>query len=174
MKQKFAYLILALSLCGAMLTSCGQDDESLMQQEEKIIAYLTKQSLDYTIEGGTYKVVLAEGDQSRRAERGDSLSFNYAGMIFDSDPSGLFTTSWEWLVDTSTGLNTEYWSFEPARVRLGDGTIIKGIENALNNCCEGDSLQLFIPSPLGYGEEEVGNVSKNTALMFLVKVESIY
>ena len=174
MRRVVAYFVLALSLCGAMLSSCGQDDELLMQQEEKIIAYLDKQSLDYTIEGGTYKVVLAEGDQSKRAEKGDSLSFNYAGFLFDSAPKGLFTTSWEGLVDTSGGLNAEYWSFEPGRVRLGDGTIIKGIENALNNCCEGDSLQLFITSPLGYGEEEVGAVSKNSALMFLVKVESIY
>ena len=71
MRRVGAYFVLALSLCGAMLSSCGQDDELLMQQEEKILAYLDKQSLDYTIEGGTYKVVLSEVDQSKSANKGD-------------------------------------------------------------------------------------------------------
>lgn len=165
-------MVVALSLCGAMCSSCGKSDEYLVQQEEKIVSYLDSQKLEYTIEGGTYKVVLAEGDQSLRASRGDSLTFNYAGFLFEGTPKGLFATSWDYLLDDQ-GLNTEYWSFEPARVKLGSSAIIKGIENALTNCCEGDSLQLFMTSDLGYGEEEVGSVSKNSALMFLVKVEKI-
>lgn len=172
MKRWVAYLVVAWSLCGAF-ASCGESDDYLVKQEELIEKYLTSQQLDYTVEGGTYKVVLAEGDQSRVAQRGDSLTFNYAGFLFESSPKGLFTTSWEYLLSDDEGLNTEYWSFEPKRVKLGDGTIIKGIENALGNCCEGDSLQLFITSDLGYGDEEVGAVSKNSALMFLVKVEKI-
>lgn len=173
MRTLVRYLIIALSLTGVALTSCGESDEFLVEQGEKMVKYIESQQLEYTIEGGTYKVCLVEGDQSRQAQRGDSLTFNYAGFLFDSSPKGLFTTSWDYLVDTEEGLNTEYWSFEPKRIKLGDGTIIKGIENALVNCCAGDSLQLFITSDLGYGDEEVGAVSKNSALMFLVKVEQI-
>ncbi len=165
----------AIALSIGMVACGGEEEELLTKQQEAIEKYLDGKGLEYTIEGGAYKVIAAPGDESGvRAERGDSLAFNYAAYIFTTSPNGLYATSWAHLVEGQEGLNTQYWDFSPAHIKLGESPIIKGVENALENCCIGDSLHIFMTSELGYGAEEVGSVNKNNALMFIVKVENIY
>ncbi len=176
MKIGRIHIVVAAIVLAIGMAACGGEEEELLtKQQEAIEKYLDSKGLEYTIEGGAYKVIVAAGaTDGVRAQRGDSLTFNYAAYVFTNSPNGLYATSWAHLVEGQKDLNTEYWDFSPARIKLGESPIIKGVENALENCCVGDSLQIFMPSELGYGAEEMGSVTKNTALMFIVKIENIY
>ena len=58
-------------------------------------------------------------------------------------------------------------------VKIGAGSVIKGLDNALPSCRTGDTVQVFIPTDLGYGDKSAGVVPANTALMYLINIQNI-
>ena len=176
-KRLLGILIVAL-LMVAMLPSCEGDDESVEKQETLILNYLNRQNLTYTLDDGIYKVVY--GDTERpdyeslpMAQEGDSVVFRFAGYVFNGAPIYLFYTNNRYLVEGDTVLNSEYWSFEPKRIKLGDGSIIKSLERPLLNSRAGDSLLVFITSELGFGDESMGVVPENSAMMYVLNVDEV-
>lgn len=166
------YVLLAVALLSA---GCSADEDIVAKQEENIEKYLSSNALEYVYENGVYKYIASRTADATavEAQKGDSVVFRFAGYTFGSAPAGLFYTNNRYLVEGDTLLNTTYWSFEPKRVKLGDGSIIKGLEKALLNSMQGDSLLVFMTSEMGYGDKAMGAVDMNTALMYVLNIESV-
>lgn len=176
MKRRVLGIMIVALLAMAMLPSCQGDDENVEKQERLIGLYLEKYELPYTVEQGVYKSLVhrvANADELPAAQLGDSLVFRFAGYVFNGAPTYLFYTNNRYLIEGDTILNTEYWSFEPKRVKLGDGSIIKGLEIPLLNSKAGDSLLVFLTSELGFGNESMGVVPENSAMMYVLNVDEV-
>ena len=172
------YYIFLISFCVVIFSSCNNDDEDLIEtQQERIERYLASYEVEYVLQDdGVYKYLAYRdpaNDESEVAVKGDSLVFRFAGYTFVNAPEELFYTNNRYLVENDTILNTKYWSFEPKRIKLGDGSIIKSLESSLLNSKEGDSLLVFLTSDIGYGDKSMGIVEENTALMFVLNIDEI-
>lgn len=74
-------------------------------------------------------------------------------------------------------LDSEYWPTVPLTATIGDGAVLKGMEEALLGCRLGDSLWALIPSRMAYGGMESQYIPDNTALyveMVVVDVNDIF
>ncbi len=173
MSYVMAGMVAIVSLC-----ACVVDDDSVERQQTNIERYLSSKGLEYVEEAGVYihlayRIPEHEADSWPAAQKGDSLVFRFAGYVFETAPSYLFYTNNRYLVEGDTILNNTYWSFEPQKVKLGDGSIIKGLETSLLNSKEGDSLLVFLTSELGYGDKSMGVVPENSALMYVLNVDRV-
>ena len=54
------------------------------------------------------------------------------------------------------GLNSEFWSLEPLKVKIGSGDIIKGVEASLVDCREGDVVEVYMAFDAAYDKDVVG------------------
>ncbi len=166
----------AAVLISAVTVGCNAEDDYSASQRSKIETYLTANSLSYKVTADSAYVHLYGNNLASPSEvyaaKGDSVSFNFAAYEFASSPASTpYYTNKKWLADEiSTVLNTEYWNFDPIRVKIGSGSILKGIDSALPTCRAGDSLAVFLTSSLAYGGTETGVVPKNTALMIVLTI----
>lgn len=65
------------------------------------------------------------------------------------------------------------WSEEPLSIRVGDGQIIEGIDQALVGCRDQDSVQVYMTYPMAYGKGLVGTVPKHSAVAWYMKILSV-
>lgn len=175
------------------MTACGVQEDAVPGQISTIERYLRSQGVYpyeewledgtgaiqhyYTVQEGVYKYVVngeREGrpGESQQCERGDSVVFRFAAYVFTGSQNALFYTNIAGLAE-GTGLNTDYWSFEPRRIKIGTTPVIKGLENALPYCCKGDSVALFITSDLGFDDNNIGTVPINSALLFALNIDDV-
>jgi FKBP-type peptidyl-prolyl cis-trans isomerase len=59
---------------------------------------------------------------------------------------------------------------KPLEAKLGDGTLIMGLEEGLTYLHQGDKARLWIPSDLAYGSEGRGLIPPDTDLVFDVEI----
>lgn len=186
-----------------LLGACSKEDTDLVEEQQgKIVKFLTSshvpkliaesdiaESLEsnpefYTISGQRVYRYIADYYNSDRAEkeeveRGDAITLTFWCYDFSkySAPTGsnLFYTNdiayKDALVDA--GLNIEYWNFEPQRIVLGSGDILKSIENALIGCREGDKVELYLTYNMAYGSNWIGVTALNEPMAFFCTIESI-
>jgi FKBP-type peptidyl-prolyl cis-trans isomerase 2 len=64
------------------------------------------------------------------------------------------------------GLNADYWSEEPMKIKLGTTKIIKGLEISLLGCREGDIAEVYMTQPASYDNKDMGIVEKSSAIMW--------
>ena len=131
----------------------------------------------YDYQNGVYKFTANESRLDRPeeiAEVGDSVTFYFLAYTFGSSPGSLFWTNRAYAIEQyMPNLNPAYWSTDPLRVKVGDGSILKGMENALPNSREGDSIAVFMTADLAYGKKQNGVVPAYTALMVVLSIEKI-
>ncbi len=78
-----------------------------------------------------------------------------------------------WLAD-STKVDSSRDRGTPLSFRLGQGTVIKGLDEGLSTMRVGGIRQLIIPPALGYGERGAGNViPPNATLVFEVELLAV-
>lgn len=95
-------------------------------------------------------LALGEGAE---AMTGKTVSVNYIGVLPDGTK---FDSSWDRGV--------------PFEFTLGQGQVIAGWEQGILGMKEGGLRQLVIPSGLAYGEQEIGPISPNSTLIFMVEL----
>lgn len=162
------------------VVSCGVEYDYAADQRTAIIKYLTSHSYSYDVvsEGSDSVFVYRVGNQldtppEVTAAVGDSVKMWFAAYTFDSSPQSTpFYTNRSELI-TGSVLNTAYWSFDVLGVRVGDGTLIHGVDMALSGCRTGDRLQVYVPCNVGYGAVDAGLVADNQALMFDIEIEEV-
>lgn len=185
MRRSGMKILLVAAIVAVVGYACTSTDEYPPAQRIKIADYLDKNGIEYTItaDSAYYYVagnkfadadgLLPEG--AHRAAQGDEIAYNFEAYTFASAPASLpYYTNKEWLAGKlSNLLDTSFWDFEPRRVVLGSGTILKGLEDALYDSAVGDSIRVFLPCNIAYGSEAMGSVPANTAIMMVLNVEDI-
>lgn len=192
--KKTVYGILLL-LFAAICSSCNKLEDYVTAQKTAIEKYLESRKIYnrasapenetgevfqyYDIQKGVYKYTENENradrpTESQAAARGDSITFYFRAYTFTNRIDALFYTNVEEeILALGSHLNAKYWSTEPVKIKIGAGSVIKGLDNALPSCRVGDTVQVFIPTDLGFGGDAAGVVPANTALMYLINIENI-
>jgi FKBP-type peptidyl-prolyl cis-trans isomerase FkpA len=110
--------------------------------------------------GGIYIETLAAG-KGKKADNNTSVSINYtgktmAGKVFDSNTDPAFGHT------------------EPYQVDMWQPNVIQGWVEAIAAFSLGSKARVFIPSPLGYGQQGNGNdIGPNEILIFDMEVVKI-
>lgn len=65
---------------------------------------------------------------------------------------------YEGILDDGTKFDSSYDKGRPFQFVFGTGRVIKGWDQGLVGMREGGKRQLFVPSHLGYGERQIGNI----------------
>lgn len=113
------------------------------------------------------KYVLTRVSAKRKVQPGDTLLVNYAGR---TTADKVFDTSLE-PVAKAAGLVQPGRTYEPIKVVVGEGRVIRGWEEGLLLLNEGSKATLVIPSDLGYGEQGAGDdIAPFSTLIFDVEV----
>lgn len=184
-----------LIFLAAFFCSCNKTEDYVTAQQTAIERYLAGRKIYnrasapenetgetmqyYDIQNGVYKYTENEyrttrPPESEAATKGDSITFYFRAYTFSSRIEALFYTNVEEeILALGSHLNAKYWSTEPLTVKIGAGSVIKGLDNALPSCRTGDTVQVFIPTDLGYGDKSAGVVPANTALMYLINIQNI-
>ncbi len=103
------------------------------------------------------KYMVLEAGNGPKAEAGKPVSVNYYGMLMDGNR---FDDSW------SRGQEFKF--------PLGQGQVIKGWDEGVQNLNEGAKAVLFIPANLGYGAEgSPPAIPANAELMFYIEVNKV-
>lgn len=174
-RKSIPIIVLSALLCS--IFGCKEDDTIGPRQRTDIENYLSRQSAPYHIIAGAYRYITpqtdSENSQRTLLERGDSLSFYFEAYTFTTGPGTLFYTNRREIAEQQQNLDTSYWTFFPKRVILGNGAILKPIEDALTGCREGDSVVFLLPYDVGFGDKDLGIVEKNSALMYLIKIDHV-
>lgn len=161
----------------ALLAGCnkGDDQNSDGAQRERIIKYTGSLATPVSERDGVFIARLntqAADPASLRVEPGDSVWIDYAMYTFFSKPDSLFATNIEELAEEK-GFDTRYISLEPLAIRYGDTELIKGFARGIENALEHDSLMIFVPSKLAYGNKLVGIVKKSTTIAIFADIKKI-
>lgn len=86
------------------------------------------------------------------AKRGDRVAFHYTGFL----PDG-----------------TQFDASRPGpaiEIRLGDGKVIRGMEQGLLGMRAGGIRKIVVPPELGYGNRSVGDVPGDATLVFQLEL----
>lgn len=167
-------------------TACTATDTEAEAQTDRIETYLRGlpryettnplmlgDSLYMVTDDGIYKYFGTENDDSSapRVQTGDSLSIWFDIRTFVSGP-GQYP-----LYTNITDLVEEYgmteWPDEAMTITVGEGQILKSIDNALPLCREGSDVIFIIPSDKLFDDETAGMIPVNTAVMYRIIIEKI-
>ena len=201
-KRNIAFRVVAL-VATLFVVSCSNDtDTVLTSQQTSISNYLTRShtprlipeseissSLDnepeYYEQWGLalYRYIAtryAEGrDEKPTVDWGSTITISYSAYIFTgSKPSisSLYATNEEDKIEElkKLGLNTSYeWTTDPLEVTIGESAILKGLEEALPECKEGDTVEIYMTFPKANGNNYVGMVPAKSAVVWIINILSV-
>ena len=132
-----------------------KDQEVQLEKDVKTIGeYLQEKNINATkTESGLYYVVQEQG-KGPEVDAGDEVTVHYRGKLIDGTP-----------------FDASYDRGEPFKFNVGQGRVIPGWDEGLQQLREGSKATFYIPSPLAYGARGAGPVIKpNSILMFDVEV----
>ncbi len=151
-------------------------------EEEAQIAFFAKMKSDFAAEVLTQKnntealpsglkiLVLKKGD-GEAPKIGQKVLVNYAGYMEDGS---LFDSNYEEVAiryqvyDEKRKLGGGY---EPFPMDFSpDANLIAGFKEGLMSMKVGDKVRLFIPSHLGYGQQDYGPIPANSSLVFDIEI----
>ncbi|GHA69060.1 FKBP-type peptidyl-prolyl cis-trans isomerase [Pontibacter akesuensis] len=133
--------------------------EQLKIDDAIILKYLQEKSLPNAqkTESGVYYVVTEEG-KGPQANAGDQVTVHY--VLTHLDGKQLESSR-------ENAMNNN----EPFKFVLGQGQVIKGWDDAIQQLKEGSKATLLIPSTLAYGEQERGpDMPANSILRFDIEL----
>ncbi|RAI95384.1 FKBP-type peptidyl-prolyl cis-trans isomerase [Algoriphagus yeomjeoni] len=144
--------------------------ERIIEEDKIIQDYLKEKGLEaQKTESGLYYIIEEEGTGDP-VTPGTSMSVNYAGYLLDGS---LFDTSIE-AIAKENGIFNEGRPYEPLPVAVGMGQVIPGWDEGLLLLKKGSKGKFLIPSPLGYGENAMGErIPANSILVFDVDVADV-
>lgn len=201
-KRNIAFWVVAL-VATLFVVSCSNDtDTVLTSQQNSISKYLEgshqprlipeseiSSSLDnepeYYEQWGLdlYRYIAtryAEGRNAKPTVDWDStITISYSAYIFTgSKPaiSSLYATNEEDKIEElkNLGLNTSYeWTTDPLEVTIGESAILKGLEEALPECKEGDTVEIYMTFTKANGNNYVGMVPAKSAVVWIINILSV-
>ena len=187
-RYKLTGLLAALLL----LAGCSQEEETLPNQRNSIVSFLTSthapqliseeavaESPDenppfYTAKGNTVYRYISNYYDSGRASRaevksGSRVSITFRAYVFSmrniTDSDMPFFTNDPDLEQAlyEAGLTPGVWKFEPMELTLGQSGIIKGLELALLGCRQGDEVECYMTYNMAYGDTNFATIPRESA-----------
>jgi FKBP-type peptidyl-prolyl cis-trans isomerase len=126
--------------------------EQLAKDTVTIVDFLKSKNIKAKkTENGVYYVVTKPGD-GNLLQKGDTAKIFYSGRLLNGQE-----------FDSNIGK-------EAFLVPLGAGQVIYGWEEGLSKLKGGDKATFYIPSPLGYGPQDMGKIPANSILVFDIEV----
>lgn len=197
-RYKLTGLLAALLL----LAGCSQEEETLPNQRNSIVSFLTSthapqliseeavaESPDenppfYTAKGNTVYRYISNYYDSGRASRaevksGSRVSITFRAYVFSmrniTDSDMPFFTNDPDLEQVlyEAGLTPGVWKFEPMELTLGQSGIIKGLELALLGCRQGDEVECYMTYNMAYGDTNFSTIPRESAVAIFFTVNGV-
>ena len=197
-RYKLTGLLAALLL----LAGCSQEEETLPNQRNSIVSFLTSthapqliseeavaESPDenppfYTAKGNTVYRYISNYYDSGRASRaevksGSRVSITFRAYVFSmrniTDSDMPFFTNDPDLEQAlyEAGLTPGVWKFEPMELTLGQSGIIKGLELALLGCRQGDEVERYMTYNMAYGDTNFATIPRESAVAIFFTVNGV-
>ena len=197
-RYKLTGLLAALLL----LAGCSQEEETLPNQRNSIVSFLTSthapqliseeavaESPDenppfYTAKGNTVYRYISNYYDSGRASRaevksGSRVSITFRAYVFSmrniTDSDMPFFTNDPDLEQAlyEAGLTPGVWKFEPMELTLGQSGIIKGLELALLGCRQGDEVECYMTYNMAYGDANFATIPRESAVAIFFTVNGV-
>lgn len=197
-----ALRLVFMAMCLVVVTACNNDEIDLAEnQRTAIVNYLgsshqprlinisevpnsmeAKPAFYERLDYNTFRYIASyydEGREDRRVvEMGDEVSLTYIACVFKGSKPSLdtvYATNDASVISQlgDGGLNTEYWSTAPLRVKIGQTNIIKGVELSLIGCREGDSVEAYMTLDAAYGDKVVGVVPEDASVVWFYTIDRV-
>ena len=197
-RYKLTGLLAALLL----LAGCSQEEETLPNQRNSIVSFLTSthapqliseeavaESPDenppfYKAKGNTVSRYISNYYDSGRASRaevksGSRVSITFRAYVFSmrniTDSDMPFFTNDPDLEQAlyEAGLTPGVWKFEPMELTLGQSGIIKGLELALLGCRQGDEVECYMTYNMAYGDTNFATIPRESAVAIFFTVNGV-
>lgn len=200
--MKHRVWIAFVSVALLFAAGCGDDEVDISEtQRNSIVSYLTSshsprlidkrnisQALEKNppfyeqLEYNTFRYIATYYDQGRDTKPqlavGDEVELTFTAYIFSGSApsvSSIYLTNDQQQIDAlrEEGLNVDYWSAEPLRVKIGQTDIIKGIELSLIGCCVGDSVEVYMTLDAAYEDNVVGVVPLESSIVWYYTISDV-
>ena len=200
MKLRFVIMFF-VAMVAALLVGCSDDDKLVESQRTAIERYLTSShnprlipqeevvnSITYSppvyekfgLDLYRYIATDYDADREQRAEvvKGAEVEIVYTAYRFSGSAPRInmvyATNDADVIAELADdGLNVEYWSDEPMKIKIGSTNIINGLEKSLLGCREGDVVEAYMTQRVAYNDKSVGVVEKNTSVMWSYTIVSV-
>ncbi len=169
MLRRINSILLAALSCLFAATACNDAIElQYINQEAAIDSYINSQFKDFPIvrNEGSNRIVIEETFASDSLCAGDSLTFRYAGYVFDSAPSAIFYTN-------NPSVSDQFGEDEPLKILFGTDRLIPGLENGLKGVKRGEHSVIIFSGKYGFGTEKLGIIPPASALLYEVWIEKV-
>lgn len=200
--MKHRVWIAFVSVALLFAAGCGDDEVDISEtQRNSIVSYLTSshsprlidkrnisQALEKNppfyeqLEYNTFRYIATYYDQGRDTKPqlavGDEVELTFTAYVFSGSApsvSSIYLTNDQQQIDAlrEEGLNVDYWSAEPLRVKIGQTNIIKGVELSLIGCCVGDSVEVYMTLDAAYEDNVVGVVPLESSIVWYYTISDV-
>lgn len=200
MKLRFVITLFA-AVVMMSLVGCNDDDKVMESQRTAIERYLTSShaprliahedvanSIEYNppfydkmgLDCYRYIATYYDEDRDSRPEvvKGAEVEIVYTAYLFKGSApkvNMVYATNDADMIAqlADMGLNTEYWSDEPMKIKMGSTSIITGLEKSLLGCREGDVVEVYMTSKVAYDDKSVGVVLRDMSVMWSFTITSV-
>ena len=148
-----------------ILISCtGQAVKTTYDNQEKRIDQFVSanQSMRAVYNGGSVRLVIAEGTGEEELASDGVVSLYYAGNMFATNHPDLADT-WKTSEDT----------FEIETVKLGEDPLVEGLKNGLVGVKSGEECYIVFSGKYAYGQKAFGTIPANSPLIYHIWIDSI-
>ena len=165
-------------------TSCVKEKLQVTynSQESKIDQYIKtnkytdsskSDSLRVVYNGGSTRLVMTEGTGEELNGKG-TVAFYYAGYTFTGSKSSanMFITNHE---ETAKAAGWELTdeNYEIYKINMSEVHLIKGLHNGLLGVKAGEYCQILFTGKYGLGNDNLGMIPANSALLYEIWVEAV-
>jgi len=152
--KRIKYVFLLIAVLALTFACDTYSEKDLAAFDKKIKEYVEKQPLKFEkSETGLYYYMENEGEGDEYIKFTDNVTFAYEGRLLNGE-----------LFDRRTRDNP---------VTFDTRVLIEGWKEAFAYLKKGGKAKLIIPPSLGYGDKEVGNIPKNSILVFDVEIIAV-
>lgn len=157
---------------------CSQQESIFSSQVETILTWisgLSDDDPDYEeIASGVYRgiAIPSDGRGTPFIANGDSLRIWYEiyrfSQSFSRNSSSLIYTNKKERMPENVR-----WDDDALEIRLGDGSLMRGVERSLEGCAQSDTVSIVLTSNNAYGKIEMQQVPPNTPIIWFIDVEKV-
>lgn len=174
--KRWMVWMLAVAVCAS---ACDKKKEIFDEQMDTIRSWVeTSNNNDsaYTeIASGVFRDIVypEDGRGTVIAEKGDSLYVMYE--LYEFTTSFSATSKGTPIYTNKADLMPERveWSRDTLRMKLGGGTLMKGVEESLTGSAPGDLVLVVLTSSNAYGDHTVQQLPPNTPVAWRIDVEKV-